>query len=197
MKASGTLELRLGALLRCNQVELWPSRIKHSGWQTKVQGYSLPLAFIYLFVLSSFAMASKFIYLGTKVVLTLAAGSVGIMALGESMGFNGLMLEPIRISDHNGVDKWAAGAALLGMDLKLFFFALGLCKFSAAVAFWTNSLFGLETLATVLLAALYACVAFGHYQVDGVAVPPAFLCALCLIKLVTAPANRAVSKKSS
>jgi hypothetical protein len=138
---------------------------------------------------------SRYVYLGTKVILSLAAGSVGLMALAEAAGFAGTMVEPVRFN-HNGVDKWAAGSAMLGLDVRTFFLFLGLCKFSAFVAFWTNKIFGLEALATGLLAVLYACVVVGHYQVDGDFVPPVFLLTLCVVKLLTAPAARSSGGKS-
>lgn len=122
----------------------------------------------------------------TKVILTLALGGIGVLYLSNSLGLVDIPA-PLAFSAVTGVDKWEAGSVLLGVSsahLKLF---VGSCKFSAAIAFWTNGVFGLEQLATFMAALLYACVTVAHVQIDGDVVGPLVLVALCVAKFFTKP----------
>lgn len=73
---------------------------------------------------------------------------------------------------------------------------IGACKVSAVFAFWTN-LFGLEQLATLLVAVLYACVSFGHFQIDGDIAGPVVLACAALVKLFCKPAGSKKAKANT
>ena len=129
-----------------------------------------------------------------KVLLTLLLATVGALALLAAAGVMPLP-EPLRLSDADGKDKWARGAALLGLPVPAFTALLGASKLTAAAGFWVGGR-AVDELVTLLAAAMYVCVAVGHSYIDGAWAAPLVPAALCLAKYFTAPAPVARTTKS-
>ena len=127
---------------------------------------------------------SSYVFVALRIVLSLLLGAVGTLCILSVAGVFPLPPQ-LRFSDKNGVDKWAAGAALLGAPAPQFTAALGACKLIAAAGMWAGR--SAERLVTVLAFAMYCCVAAGHYKIDGDFAPPLFPAAFCLLKLLLAP----------
>jgi hypothetical protein len=93
--------------------------------------------------------------------------------------------DSIRYSPGNPpIDKFAAGAAALGLTLNAFIAMVGTCKFSAGVALLLFPGSSLALLANVLAIVYHICVAVGHYYIDGLIVGPLVVGALLLLNLV-------------
>jgi hypothetical protein len=128
-----------------------------------------------------------------KVLLTLLLAAVGTLALLSAAGVLPLP-DALRLSDVDGKDKWARGAALLGLPVAAFTAALGAAKLTAAAGFWLGR--GIDETVTLLAAAMYVCVSVGHYKIDGAYLPPLIPAALCLAKWATTPAPPVKTSKS-
>lgn len=139
--------------------------------------------YVILRYLLAFALlAMSFLYLAE------VYGAEVHRALGEPLGTGAVFGFPAsaRFAVVNGkkIDKFVAGAALVGISVKHFFMLIGACKLAAAIAFFTGAL---EYLATVLLAVLLLCVVWGHLQIDGDIASPAILAGLVAVKLLLHP----------
>jgi hypothetical protein len=138
---------------------------------------------------------AKYAYLISTAFVTLALLVPGTFFLLDGLGVSP-MPDPLRRSHVNGADKFEGAAAMLGLSPTTVILLLGSCKVSAVFAIWSDSMFGLEQLATLLAAIMYICVAIGHYRIDGDFIGPVIFASVTLVKLLNRPSKKAVSKPS-